>query len=104
MKLQLDTTNKTVKIENDIKVSQLIKTLKSLLPDDWKDFTLQTNVTINNWSSPIYIERHTYPYYYPWYCNASGLNTGSNITTADYSVSNTTCELKSGLFNIETNL
>jgi hypothetical protein len=97
MKLQLDTTNKTVKIENDIKVSQLIKTLKSLLPNDWKDFTLQTNVTINNWSNPIYVEKQIirereYPWYQPYPITYLATNQSD------------TCELKSGLFNVETTL
>ena len=97
MKLQLDTTNKTVSIESDIKISQLIKTLKSLLPNDWKDFTLKTNVTIQNWSNPIYIEKQIirereYPQYQPYPITYLATNQGD------------TCELKSGLFNVETTL
>ena len=94
MKLQLDTTAKTVKIENDIKVSALIKTLKGLLPKDWKDFTLQTNVTINNWSNPIYIERWVNPPVqptYPWYGDSPSY-------TISFSDSPT---LKSGTYNVE---
>lgn len=89
MKLQLDTTAKTVKIENEIKISLLIKTLKALLPKDWKDFTLQTNVTINNWTNSIYIES---PKIIPtspgtWYYYDSG-----------------TTELKTGTYNVEVTI
>ena len=41
MKIQLDTTLKTIKLESDVKISDLIKILKKLLPDgEWKTFTL----------------------------------------------------------------
>jgi hypothetical protein len=109
MKLQLDTTAKTVKIESDIKVSLLIKTLKSLLPTDWKEFTLQTNVTINNWSNPIYIEKQIirereYPWYNPNIITYYGMkdNLGLNTTTiSDYKTNSSTCELKAGIYNVE---
>jgi len=104
MKLQLDTTVKTVKVEGDIKISALIATMKDLFPTEWESFTLQTNVTINNWNSPIYIEKYPQPYipHYPWYCNT---------TSADYRVRNNSLSmksvnednsLKSGIFNVET--
>ena len=98
MKIQLDTTNKTVKIEENIKVSKLIATLKKLLPEDWKEFTLETHTTINNWGSPYIIRE--YPVYpkpyipsYPWYCTTSK-SYGVKENTADYS-------LKSGVYNVE---
>ena len=102
MKIQLDTTNKTIKIEENIKVSKLIATLKKLLPEDWKDFTLETHTIINNWGSPYIIKEYPVypqPYYpnYPWYCSSTKDNTfsmSSNQTTADYS-------LKSGVYNVE---
>jgi hypothetical protein len=109
MKLQLDTTNKTVKIENDIKISQLIKTLKAMLPNDWKDFTLQTNTTIQHWTNPIVwpiVQPYVQPYYQPWYftCRSnsgsySGLTTGSNLTASNNAVGNNS--LKAGIYNVE---
>jgi hypothetical protein len=75
MKIQLDTTNKTIKIEENVKIDKLISTLKKLLPDnEWKQFTLETNTTINNWTYPITIREYpAYPHY-PWYCNGTDLN------------------------------
>lgn len=71
MKIQLDTDNKTIKLESNVELNELIKTLEKLLPKElWKEFTLETNVVINNWSNPIIIEKSRPPYpYYPWYCD-----------------------------------
>ncbi len=60
MKLQLDTASKTIKIEGEVCLGQLVKDLEKLLPKDspfghWKDFKLETNTVINNWGNPIYI-------------------------------------------------
>lgn len=62
MKLQIDTSAKTIKVEGSVKLSELVETLDKLLPKVWKEFTLEANTTIVNWSSPIYIER-TWPNY-----------------------------------------
>jgi hypothetical protein len=66
MKLKLDTTNKTIEIEEAVNIGELLQTLKRLLPNnDWKKFTLQTTI-IQNWSNPIYVDRWVKPYPYPW--------------------------------------
>jgi hypothetical protein len=91
MKIQLDTTNKSIKVESDVKFSELIKVLEKILPKgEWKEFMLETNVTISHWHSPIYIERYREPIY-PWGPTVTLL---SNNTKADYS-------LKSGTYNLE---
>ena len=104
MKIQLDTTNKTVKIEENIKVSKLIDTLKKLLPNDWKDYSLETHTTIIGWIKPYIIREYpiyTKPYYpptYPWYYSSTnktgGISMSANKNTADYS-------LKSGVYNVQ---
>ncbi len=105
MKLQLDTTAKTVKIESDIKVSLLIKTLKAMLPNDWKDFTLQTNTIIQHWTNPIIYQPYIQPYQQPWYftCQStntySGLTSGSNVTSGSNYIS--ASSLKAGIYNVE---
>lgn len=121
MKLQIDTEKKTIKIESDIKLSLLIKTLKAMLPNDWKDFTLQTNTTIQHWTNPIIWGGYPYtPYIQPWYSingNVSGNSLGTHgdsITTFSKTIGNSSnllsmqncnstssCELKSGVFNVE---
>ena len=94
MKIQLDTTSKTVKIEEDVKISKLIEVLKKILPNDWKYFTLETHTTITHWSAPIIIREYpTYPSHptYPWY-----------YSTGDISFkAETNYQLKSGVYNLE---
>ena len=58
MKLQLDTTNKTIKVEEVVTLGAFTDLLEMLLPDGkWKEFKLETQ-TIINWSNPIVIEPH----------------------------------------------
>ncbi len=69
MKLQLDTTNKTVKVEGSVNLEALYETLQKLLPQgEWKQFSLEANTTIT-WVNPITVP--VYPYYpqnpYPWW-------------------------------------
>ena len=69
MKLQLDTSAKTIKVEGSVKLSELTDTLDKILPGIWKEFTLEANTTIVNWQSPVYIYRDqikppVYPYWY----------------------------------------
>lgn len=91
MKLQLDTVDKTIKIEADIVLSELTETLEKLLPKgEWKKFTLQTNTIINNWNSPVVIEKY-YPRTYPWYVGVQYLAGGNNNTIS----------LKSGTYNVQ---
>lgn len=110
MKIQLDTSAKTIKIENDVKLFELFTNLKKLLPDDeWKGFTLLTNTQITYWNDPIYVQP-IYKHYYqqPWYyCNSlkSSNNLGLNksiTTTAEYKANNNAdYSLKAGTYNIE---
>lgn len=72
MKLVLDTTNKTIKIEESVNLGELTNTLERMLPLGlWKEFKLETNTQII-WSNPIIIRDYPYinpfPYpTYPWY-------------------------------------
>lgn len=95
MKLQLDTTNKTIKLEDKIKFSDLIETLEKILPEQWKDFTLETNVVINNWTNPYIIEKQV-PVYpnYPWYNGATNITSSFDENTKFYT-------LNQGTYNIE---
>lgn len=103
MKIQLDTTAKTIKVEERVNLGQLIESLQQMLPRDWKDFTIEANTVIQRWRDPIYIEKYIRPYEWwnsPWYCNGTTM-------TAEYKSSNSAelksahPELKSGIFNVE---
>lgn len=69
MKIQLDTSNKIIRVEQNSNFGELIKYLDKLLPKNsplgyWKDFTLETNTVIYNWNNPI-IYDWRYPFYTP---------------------------------------
>ena len=75
MKIQLDTSNKIIRVEQNSNFGELIKYLDKLLPKNsplgyWKDFTLETNTVIYNWSSPIVYD-WGYPFYTPTFCPAT---------------------------------
>lgn len=66
MKLQLDTTAKTIKIEKSINLGELTESLEKLLPNGlWKEFKLETN-SIIEWRNPVIIDRYV-PYRQPWW-------------------------------------
>lgn len=46
MKFQIDTTAKTIKLEESASVVKLLNILKSMFPDDWEDYKILTNTTI----------------------------------------------------------
>lgn len=99
MKLQLDTTNKTIKVEENVKISDLLKLLKKLLPGEYENFTLETHTTISYWSNPVIIREPYYePYKYPWYVQ-TGLDGTDNKMLAMNTTEN--LSLKGGIFNVE---
>ena len=84
MKLQLDTTNKTIKVENNIKFADLIEVLERILPKgEWKKYELQTE-TITNWSNPIIIKEYE-KQVYPWWGNRPYI-TNCHNTSGQYCV------------------
>ena len=66
MKIQIDTKEQTIAVEQNIKLNELIEALDKLFPKgEWKEYTLKTE-TIINWNNPIYIDRWPSPWY-PWW-------------------------------------
>lgn len=99
MKIQLDTVNKTIKLESAEKMEKIVETLKKLFPNgEWKEFTLETNTTIVNWNRPVIIERniHPAPYIsdYPWYHSGDILCKAGSQSSTSYS-------LNAGTYNVE---
>jgi hypothetical protein len=97
MKLQLDTEKKTIKLEQTVKLSDLVETLEKLLPDgQWKEFKLETNTVIRDWNTPIIIRERTYPTYptYPWYSTMKSQAINFKAESAH--------ALKAGTYNIES--
>lgn len=66
MKIQLDTKEKTITIEEQINIKEFITTIKKLLPN-WDEYSLKVT-TIYNWWNPITITTNTKynPEYDPW--------------------------------------
>lgn len=83
MKIQLDTTAKRIKIEEEVNLGEFISMLEKLLPNnEWHKFKLETVIQINNWNNPIVIDRFPphyvpYPYRkYPFWEITCGTETG----------------------------
>ncbi len=102
MKIQLDTTNKTIKVEDDAVLGELVKILEKLLPKGlWKEYTLEANTVIENWQQPIIIERKVVPYYPSpiWFGVDNKTSPHKYEVTCD--VNDKTFALASGTHNIE---
>lgn len=91
MKLQLDTTNKTILIDQEVTFGDLLDTLEALLPNGrWADYKLIPNQTIQWTTYPMYtpnIQPLTSPTPdYPWIVT-------SNVSESSY-------QIKDGVYNI----
>ncbi len=92
MKLQIDTQNKSIKIEEKVNLKEFFETIDKLFHNlGWKEYSIE-NTVIWNWSDPIIIEKHVPPYNpWPWNqpyyinyggsTNVSGVNGLLNTTT-----------------------
>ena len=95
MKIQLDTINKTITIEEDVNLHDFYEEINSILPGGlWREFTLKVE-KIKEWNNHITVTPHTpinpytnpYPTYPQiWYTTSNSDNdtliTGIyNITT-----------------------
>lgn len=90
MKMQLDSEKKTIKIEGNVKLSDLVNHLESLLPKDcklgyWKDYELETNVYITYWSNPIVIRDYNRPWWEYIPSSQPYYTVGDYITSSDNS-------------------
>ena len=105
MRLQIDTTQKTIKVEGNVNLLDLVETLERMLPDGvWKTFTLETDVQII-WSNPIQLVP-TWPYYPWWTAPATipyyaGTTTSAGYTLTDENGDSLTYTLAQGTYNIE---
>jgi hypothetical protein len=53
MKIQIDTINQTIKIENDIEIGKFMNSIKKLLPNnEWKNYKLISE-EITVWSDQL---------------------------------------------------
>lgn len=113
MRLQIDTGRKTIKVDEAVKIDKLVATLRKMFPnDEWKEFTLETNTTIQYWTNPVIIKEYPRPYYqeWPWYKGGSYTATrgsaGSGTLHADYKDVSVDNQIKSlsvtpGIYNVQ---
>ena len=74
MKIQIDTVEKTIKIEEKVNLGELFSYMEQLFPDlKWREFDLEVG-TIINWINPITFPVYPQPFdpYYPWIVTCDG--------------------------------
>jgi len=124
MKLQIDTTEKVIRVLENVNLGDLTKTLNTLFPKgEWKKFSLETNVNID-YSNPIIVRVPEFiPYKQPWWvpysepvyvCTSTpdGLMTVSQtadnkplLTEGHYNGPNIqTLQLATGTFNVDVQI
>ena len=64
MKLNIDTENKTITINESVNLKELNDTIKKLLPNDWKEYNLVIEQFFNVPYQPLDINK-TYPWINP---------------------------------------
>lgn len=83
MKLQIDTSEKAIRLLDSVSMGDLVETLKKLLPNkEWKEFYVQYAGEVH-WKDIIYVPLKNPEPIYPWY------------TTTENTLTN-------GIFNVET--
>ena len=54
MKLNINTTDKIIRLEEQVNLGELFTFLEEILPDlKWREYSIEVNV-VNNWGNPIY--------------------------------------------------
>lgn len=99
MKIQLDTVNKTITIEEDVNLHDFYEQINAILPDGkWREFNLKVSKIVE-WREPITITPHTpinpyqplttpQPNTYPniWYGTTTGNSTDEGIFNFNFEV------------------
>ena len=93
MKIQLDTVNKTIKVQENINLREFITKIQVLLGKEYEEYTLHTDTIPEYWYNPIYIPFPTEPIYpSPYYSTFITCENGVQVSNDTYST---------GTFNIE---
>jgi|SRR6476620_67265 len=100
MNIQVNTTEKTIKLAETVNFKELVEVLDKLLPGEWKEYKLETNTIINNWSNPTIIYRD---HYWPYYSNTSPYITLCNVGTGTVNDLPTFTLDSSGTYNLSIN-
>jgi len=98
MKIQIDTTEKVIRVEEKVNLGTLYNYLRKFFPNnEWKKYSIDAH-TVIQWGQPwyIYVDRPYKPYqpWITWY--------GSDVVTLDDSGTTTRkFEINSGVYNVE---
>lgn len=87
MKFQIDFDKKTIKVESNVNLGELVEKLQTMIPE-WKTWKLETNVTIN-WSNPVTIikeEKPSWPWNQPYYTSGWFTTYTGESTSITYNV------------------
>jgi len=111
MNIQINTSEKTIKLSETVSLKELEDVLFKLFPNnEWREYKLETNTVIYNWSSPIIIERDNYPFYPYWYnkpsiqlCGSGGISTCSAGSNTLNHIPTFTSSQSEGLYNFSIN-
>lgn len=89
MKIQIDFDNKIIKVEGKVNFKELVDKVKMLLPDEWREFELETNTIIYYNYPTIYSPIYPYPHWIPYitYCGSGTTLTGATGTTTTTNIS-----------------
>ena len=90
MKIQLDTTNKVITVEENVNLGEFVRMIQKLLHKDcpfgeWKEYSLNSNTVIYNWGNPLIIDRS--PVIYPWWQQPYTYTTGDATNAGDFNPS-----------------
>ncbi len=104
MKIQIDTTKKTVKVEESVNLGKLVGAIQNMLPD-WKLYILEIEPVVN-WTAPIIIREYT-PWWnqpltpMPWiiYQDTTGEPPPDIVYTA--SAGDVTAHVTGGVYNLQ---
>lgn len=92
MKIKINTADKKIELEQSVNLDELFVFFKRVFPEgEWKLYSLEAVMVINNWAHPIYIEDGWHKISKPWWTH--GLYTICH---------NDKLEEKPGVFCIET--
>lgn len=104
MKIQLDTTSKTIKVEESVNLGELIEAVEKLLPN-WKEYKIEP-VIITSFVNPIVIDRWpVYPRRYPyWWQDQITVGGTLHYKSEQRLKSDITMQSnKSGIYNLQIN-
>ena len=80
MRIEIDTTQKKLKVQENIKLGDLFAELKKMFPNnDWKDWTIEPTTV---WQYYPYTPIYNTPYVYPYEITCS--DHSGTITTPNY--------------------